>query len=164
MQRGALYFREDMMCMILRAEFSDLPEILRLQYLAYQSEAALCGTQDIPPLKQTLQEVEAEFRAGLILKLADERNRIIGSVRAREQDGTVFIGKLMGHPDYRCRGYGSMLLSEIEQRFPGRRYELFTSTRSIDNIRLYERAGYRVFDRRAVNAELVFVFMEKIAK
>ena len=29
----------------------DLEQILQLQYLAYQSEAALCGTQDIPPLK-----------------------------------------------------------------------------------------------------------------
>lgn len=29
----------------------DLEQILQLQYLAYQSEAELCGTQDIPPLK-----------------------------------------------------------------------------------------------------------------
>ena len=37
---------------ITRAEEKDLQEILNLQYLAYQSEAELFGTQDIPPLKR----------------------------------------------------------------------------------------------------------------
>ena len=146
--------------MIEKAEFQDLPEILRLQYLAYQTEAALFGTQDIPPLKQTLAEVETEFRQGLILKLT-ENGSIIGSVRAREQNGTVCIGKLMVHPAHRCKGYGSMLLAAIEACFPGKRYELFTSTRSADNLRLYRKLGYHEFDRRAVDAELIFVYLEK---
>ena len=38
--------------MIKRAEYKDLQEILYLQYLAYQSEAELFGSKDIPPLKQ----------------------------------------------------------------------------------------------------------------
>lgn len=42
------------MMQISRAEKQDLEEILKLQYLAYQSEAALFGTNDIPPLKQTI--------------------------------------------------------------------------------------------------------------
>lgn len=36
-------------------------------------------------------------------------------------------GKLTVHPDFRCRGYGTMLLKEIERGFPHRRLELFTS-------------------------------------
>lgn len=145
---------------IEKAEYNDLPEILKLQYLAYQSEAALFGTQDIPPLKQTLEEVVDEFNAGIILKLVID-NMIIGSVRAKEQGGTAYIGKLMVHPDHRCKGYGSVLLSEIEKCFPDKRYELFTSTRSKDNIRLYEKNGYTAFDSKKINDELEFVYMEK---
>ena len=118
------------------------------------------GSRDIPPLKQTLEELSDEYRSHIILKMTSE-DKIIGSVRAKEQDGTVYIGKLMVHPDYRGKGYGSALLSAVESCFPGKRYELFTSTRSIANIRLYERMGYTIFDRRAVNDELVFVYMEK---
>ena len=64
---------------ISKAEFKDLQEILDLQYLAYQSEAKLFNDHDIPPLKQTLEEVEEEYRKGMILKVSDADNTIIGS-------------------------------------------------------------------------------------
>lgn len=54
--------------MIEKAQKDDLNEILELQYLAYQSEAKLFGNMDIPPLKQTLEEVYDEFNKGVILK------------------------------------------------------------------------------------------------
>ena len=150
------------MCRIEKANLEDLDEILRLQYLAYQSEAALFGSNDIPPLKQKLDEVTEEYAQGRILKMIDEDGTIIGSVRAKEADGTVYIGKLMVHPDHRRKGYGRRLLTEIERNFPGKRYELFTSTRSKDNIRLYKDNGYREFDQRVAGDDLVFVYMEKM--
>ncbi len=146
---------------INKADQDDLVKILQLQYIAYQSEAALFGSRDIPPLKQTLDELTEEFNNGIILKLISDEGTIIGSVRAKETDGTVYIGKLMVHPDYRCQGYGSLLLKEIENYCPGKRYELFTSTRSKDNIRLYQKMGYREFTRKAMNDELIFIYMEK---
>ena len=147
---------------ITKAGKEDLKEILELQYLAYQSEAALFGNKDIPPLTQTLDEVIDEYNEGLILKMTDESGVIIGSVRAKEKDGTVYIGKLMVRPDHQKKGYGRRLLLEAERYFPGKRYELFTSTRSKDNIRLYESAGYKEFMQKAVDDELVFVYMEKV--
>ena len=146
---------------IYKADYEDLPEILRLQQLAYQSEAALFGNQDIPPLKQTLDEVIEEYNNGIILKMVTENNIIIGSVRAKENNGTVYIGKLMVHPDYRGHGYGTKLLKEIERTFPRKRYELFTSTRSMDNIQLYNKIGYKAFNQKTVNNELILVYMEK---
>ena len=146
---------------IYKADRKDLDAILRLQYLAYQSEAALFGTDDIPPLKQTIDEVVAEYEKGIILKLVTDDNVIIGSVRAREENKSVYIGKLMVHPDHRHKGYGTRLLTEIEKCFTCERYELFTSTRSVDNIRLYEKNGYKEYKREALNNELIFVYMEK---
>ena len=147
---------------ITKAEKKDLEEILKLQYLAYQSEAALFGNKDIPPLKQTLEEVISEYETGIVLKMTGENGKIIGSVRAREKDGTVYIGKLMVDPAHQRKGNGRRLLLEVEKYFPGKRYELFTSTRSKDNIRLYESAGYKQFDLKTVDDELVFVYMEKV--
>ncbi len=148
--------------MIYKADFDDLQEILQLQYLSYQSEAVLFGDKNIPPLKQTLDEVIDEYNNGVILKMMNDENNIIGSVRAKEAKGTVYIGKLMVHPNYRHNGYGTKLIKEIEKYFPNKRYELFTSTRSKDNIRLYQSLGYKIFDSKVINDELQFVYMEKI--
>jgi len=146
---------------ICNAEYEDLQEILQLQYLSYQSEANLFKHKDIPPLKQTLDEIKVEYRMGKILKMLDDSGNIIGSVRAMENSGTVYIGKLMVHPRYRRKGHGRQLLSEIEKRFPNKRYELFTSSRSENNLKLYRSAGYRGFGRKTIDDELEFIYLEK---
>lgn len=147
--------------MIEKAEKDDLEEILELQYLAYQSEAKLFVNMDIPPLKQTIEEVYDEFQKGVILKAVDDRGVIIGSVRAYQGGGTVYIGKLMVHPKMQKKGIGSKLLLGIENEYPNQRYELFTSTRSERNIALYQKLGYKIFDEKQVTEELRFVYMEK---
>lgn len=53
---------------ITKANQDDLLLILELQYLVYQSEAKLFGNPNIPPLKQTLQDVRAEYHKGIVLK------------------------------------------------------------------------------------------------
>ena len=147
--------------MIEKAQIEDLKEILELQYLAYQSEAKLFGDMDIPPLKQTIEEVCEEYKKGIILKKVDDRGVIIGSVRAYQEGQTVYIGKLMVHPEMQKQGIGTKLLCEIENQYPNQRYELFTSTKSSDNIRLYERLGYKKYKEEIVTPELQFVYLEK---
>lgn len=148
--------------MIKKAQKEDLEKILELQYLAYQSEAKLLGNMDIPPLKQTIEEVYEEFQKGTILKAEDDGGDIIGSVRAYQENGTVYIGKLMVHPKMQKKGIGTNLLLEIEKEYPNQRYELFTSTKSISNIRLYERLGYKIFKEEAVSQDLQFVYLQKL--
>lgn len=149
------------MLTICKAEADDPSELLRLQYLSYQSEAALFENKDIPPLRQTFDEITDEYNQGVILKMIDDDNKIIGSVRAKEAEGTVYIGKLMIHPDHRQNGDGTKLMKEIEAYFPNKRYELFTSTRSKENIRFYQSLGYKIFDNKTIDDELQFVYFEK---
>ena len=146
---------------ILRAEKGDLRKILDLQYIAYQSEARLFKDQDIPPLKQTLADVEKEYQKGNILKALDDDKNIIGSVRAFCDNGSVYIGKLMVHPSKQGQGIGTKLLIEMEKQYPKQRYEVFTSTKREKNIVLYQKLGYKVFDEKQVTEELRFVYMEK---
>ncbi len=146
---------------ILRAEKGDLQKILDLQYIAYQSEARLFKDQDIPPLKQTLADVEKEYQKGIVLKALDDDKTIIGSVRAFCDNGTVYIGKLMVHPSKQGQGIGTKLLIEMEKQYPKQRYELFTSTKSEKNKVLYQKHGYKIFDEKKVTEELRFVYMEK---
>jgi hypothetical protein len=83
---------------ITRAAIEDAEAILTLQRLAYESEARLYNDWTLPPLTQSLEELQAEFAQQLILK-AVTGGRIVGSVRAQMCERvTCTIGRLMVHP------------------------------------------------------------------
>jgi len=147
---------------ILKAAEPDADTILRLQYEAYRSEAILYNDFSIPPLKQTLTQLIDEFRGGVVLKAVLD-NEIVGSVRAYEKEGTIYIGKLIVLPRCQNQGVGKRLLRAIEDKFPGRRYELFTGDKSGKNMRLYEKCGYARFKTAEAAPGLVFVYLEKLA-
>jgi len=146
---------------IAKAERRDLPAILALQRIAYQSEAALLNNYELPPLKQTLEDVAEEFERGLILK-GVLVGKIIGSVRASSDGHTCYVGKLVVSPEHQRKGYGAQLLSEIEKAWPHPRYELFTSDKSAGNLNLYEKMSYKPFQEKRINPGLRLIFLEKI--
>jgi GNAT superfamily N-acetyltransferase len=146
---------------IIKASPEDAAEILALQKVAYQSEARLNDDWTIPPLTQTLSEIEAEFETKVFLK-AMFVDRIIGSVRASLHSGTCLVGRLIVHPDYQGRGIGTLLMGRIETAFAhAERFELFTGTKSIHNIRLYQKLGYRECREEDLIPKVRLLFMEK---
>ncbi len=142
------------------AEFDEAQQILELQKIAYQREAELYQDWNIPPLLQTLHQLELEFENHKILvaKLNDE---IVGSVRGYADQGTLHVGRLIVHPDFQKRGIGSQLLMKIEQESKCQRYELFTGQKSIQNIKLYEKLGYQKFKTEKIHDELDFIYLHK---
>ena len=145
---------------ILKACETDAKEILGLQYAAYQSEAAIYNDFSIQPLTQTLEQTLEEFKESIVLK-AVLNGEIIGSVRATEKEGSVYIGKLMVSPAYQNRGIGKRLLQAIENEFCGKRYWLTTGGKSEKNLRLYENCGYTRFKTEEVSPGLTFVHLAK---
>jgi predicted GNAT family N-acyltransferase len=139
---------------------SDIKELFELQHVAFESEAVLVGTHDIPPLLETLDDAKKQFSDWKVLKITDGK-KIIASVRCKKTSECVEIGRLMVLQSYRKRGLGTQLLLEVEKLFPNEVYELFTCTKSLPNIQLYQRAGYRIFKEEHVNSELSFVYMRK---
>ena len=131
---------------ISAATAQDVEQIYRLQYLCFQSEAALYGNYRIGPLVQTLDSVRSEVADDLVFvaRLGEE---VVGAVRGfTDQDGTGLIGKLIVHPRLRGHGLGARLLSAAEsglaQGRSATRFRLHAGERSENNLRLYRRAGY----------------------
>ena len=142
----------------------DAAAILALQHLAFQSEARLYNDWSIPPLTETLAASLADWDTHTVLKAVDAGGRIVGSVRARVQDGECPIARLIVHPQSQGQGLGAALLQAIEAQAAGvRRFTLFTGARSEGNIRLYQRHGYRIVGTEAVSPVVSLVHMEKAA-
>jgi len=148
---------------ITRAKIEDAEEILVLQKLAFQSEAELYNDYEIPPLMETLEEIKAHFRSHIILK-ALLNGKIIGTVRAGEENGVCHISRLAVHPERRNQGIGASLLVEIEKYYKCRRFKLFTGAKSYNNIHLYQKYGYKVFKTAKFGCGAIdILYMEKYA-
>ena len=146
---------------IQKADVKDAREILDLQKLAYQSEAAIYDDYTIAPLTQSLDEIEADLQRQVFLK-ASANGKIVGSVRGYVRDGTCFIGRLIVHPDWQNGGIGTRLMNEIEEHFHrARRYELFTGEKSERNRYLYQKLGYRIVRTERLTERVAIVYLEK---
>lgn len=147
--------------MIERATEGDLPEILRLQKLAFKEEADFVGDPNIHPMTQTLEDIKQEFAKEIILKYVED-GMILGSVRAFEEGGTCYIKRMVVHPNYWGKGIGKSLMREIERVFgDSKRYELYTR---IDHKRtrpFYQSLGYQPLRTEKVSDTLTFVYLEK---
>lgn len=146
---------------IERAMISDAEEILVLQKLAYRSEAEIYNDFNIPPLVQTLENIEKDFENQYFLKAVMD-GKIVGSVRAYTKEGTCYIGRLIVHPDFQNRGIGTDLMNEIERIFNTcRRFELFTGDKSERNLYFYQKLGYKIFKKAKITDQTMIVYLEK---
>jgi ribosomal protein S18 acetylase RimI-like enzyme len=137
---------------------SDAGEILTIQRAAFASEAIIYADPGMPPLTQTLPELQAEIRdgEGWVARIG---HRLVGAIRCRETDDLLLIGRLAIAPDMQGHGVGRALLDAAERHSRAPEAELFTGSLSEANIRLYERCGYRIAERvdNADGTEQVFM-------
>lgn len=139
---------------------TDAGEVMTLQRAAFVSEAQIYGSADMPPLTQTLTEVEAELRnsSGLTARIA---GRLVGAIRYVEDDGVLLIGRIAIAPDMQGEGLGRTLLDAAEKQSSADVAELFTGSLSEANIRLYEACGYRESQRIPEGDGTEQVFLRK---
>lgn len=146
---------------IVPAKIVDIPMLYQLQLLAFESEAEMIGSRDVPALQETEEENRIDFKNWNTLKLENDNGKIIGAIRYRKSDGFIDVGRLMIHPDYRHQGLAQKLLSEVEHLCPEEIKELYTCTKSWSNIRLYEKMGYKPYKEHTDASGLSFVHMRK---
>ncbi len=147
---------------IIPAEINDLEAILDLQKTCYLSEAELYNDFSIAPMTQDLASIQNDFQTQILLK-AELDGKLAGSVRAFQKNESVYVGRLIVHPEVQNQGIGRKLLHAIEVEFPGcKRFELFTGFRSEKNLYLYQKQGYHEFRQEKINENLTIVFLEKV--
>jgi ribosomal protein S18 acetylase RimI-like enzyme len=129
-----------------RASFGDIAEILKLQKIAFISEAELYNNFNIEPLTQSIDSMSKDFKEYTFLK-AVYKNKIIGSVKGRQTPEYCWIGRLIVHPDFQNNGIGKRLMLEIEKEFSiATQFMLCTGCKSFKNIKLYESIGYNIVE------------------
>lgn len=129
----------------------DAGELFTVQLAAYVSEAQLYQAPDIPPLRETLDQVRADvFARDVLVFGAWLGPRLVGSVRGRPGGNRMEVARCTVAPDMQGRGIGGALLRALEDAVPAgvRELWLVTGARSTGAVHLYEKVGYRVVGRR----------------
>ena len=144
------------------AEEKDIRELFDLQLRAYESEAEMIGSRNVPALMESFEENQADFKNWTVLIKRNDQGRIVGAVRFREEGDHIEIGRVMVDQEYRNRGVAIGLMAAVEEFTQAKAFELYTCTKSYININLYEKLGYKTYKVEQGDRELSFAYMRKV--
>lgn len=142
---------------------ADADDIIRVQRLAFKSQAELYDDEQLPPLLETVAQLRGSLRSARVLKAVVD-GVIVGSVRGIRDGGTCHVGRLSVHPDHQRKGIASRLMEALESEFSDcNRFELFTGARSHASIELYRGLGYAPGFTSVENGHVPLVHLRKAA-
>lgn len=144
------------------ATIDDVPELMTLHDKAFFAIAAEVNWLDAPGLKESLEQARKDFPKYTTLKMLSDEGKIVGSVRGRVEDGSLYIGRLMVLPEFQGKGYGKILFREIQKVMPHNRVWLFTCGEVERTVSFYEREGFRTFHTEHFENNHTWISMEKI--
>jgi len=133
---------------------ADAGELFTLQRACWLQELEANPGVDIPALRESLDDVRRGLE-GWVVRVVREPSsgRLVGAVRGKvDSHGEWDIGRVMVAPDLQGRGLGRALLELVQELAPAEieTYVLFTGENSVDNQRMYKKAGFRLRpDRKA---------------
>ncbi len=139
-------------------------ELLTLRRAAFVTEAQAYGDPNIPPLTQTLGELNDDLDRDDVVTLgAFEGPRLVGSVRVELEDGKATLGRLAVAPDKQGAGIGTQMMFAVLSHLPDETTEIwvFTGRDSKQNIAMYENGGYE-HQHDQVAGDLTFAYLRKI--
>ncbi|MFT9600703.1 GNAT family N-acetyltransferase [Mesobacillus sp.] len=132
-------------------------EVLDLQRKSYKIEADLIGTDEIPPLKETFEQLQGcgETFIGCYID-----GKLAGAISYLKKGKVLDIYRMMVHPEFFRRGIAKKLIAQLEQIGYS---EMIVSTGAANTpaIELYEKLGFERQNDSVVGNGLVIANFKK---
>jgi ribosomal protein S18 acetylase RimI-like enzyme len=118
--------------------------VLELQRRSYRIEAELIGSDEIPPLRETLEELQASDETFLGAYL---ESTLVGAISWRRQGGVLDLHRLVVDPNRFRGGVGSALIRGALAAEPtAERAIVQTGASNEPAKQLYRREGFEELD------------------
>ena len=134
--------------------------VLQLQRLAYRVEAELIGSDGIPPLSETLEELRTcgeEFLGALV------EGQLVGAISWRFGADTIDIHRLVVHPAHFRRGIATALVrGTLESEPTAKRAIVQTGAQNAPAAALYQREGFEQIEEFEVGGLRVSRFAKRL--
>jgi ribosomal protein S18 acetylase RimI-like enzyme len=136
-------------------------QVLAIQKLAYRVEADLIGFEGIPPLHETLVDLQQSEETFMGYYVDDV---LAGALSYALINTTLDIGRLVVHPNYFRRGIGKALVEFVETVSGVEKVIVSTGALNTPARQLYERIGYQLIEEVKLVEGLVIARYEKWLK
>ncbi len=136
-----------------------LERLVALQRASYAVEADLIGAAELPPMRESPQQLRA---CGETFLGARRDGRLVGAVSFRRAGGTVDVHRLVVDPSAFREGVATALLEALEARNEdATHWTVGTGAANAPARALYERRGFAVTEEREVPGGIRWVRMDR---
>jgi ribosomal protein S18 acetylase RimI-like enzyme len=140
-------------------DFAIAQQIHTVQVAAYKIESVLIDYHNIPPLLESVEDIQTSGERFLAYWCADN---LMGVLSFERQRDVVEICRLAVAPEATRRGIGSQLLTFLEENEEGCHFlRVSTAERNVPAVKLYEKQGYHIQNRRQLPDGLWLVELAK---
>ncbi|MDE5415641.1 GNAT family N-acetyltransferase [Alkalihalobacterium chitinilyticum] len=136
--------------------------IYDLQKKAYEVEANIIGYLDLPPLKETVQDLQqcGELFLGYVIE-----EKVVGAISYKTSADLLDIHRLMVHPLHFRKGIAQALLTHLEEcEATFREWIVSTGTGNTPAINFYKRNGFQVLNEVKVDERLSITNLKRMAE
>ncbi|CAH0344289.1 GNAT family N-acetyltransferase [Bacillus sp. CECT 9360] len=136
-------------------------ELDSLQKKSYAVEAELIGFYDIPPLKETIEQLmtsQEEFVGYFI----DEK--LAGAISYSPENGTLVICRLIVDPEHFRKGIAEKLINHLEKVPNHKKIIVSTGKENQPAINLYKKHGFSSVRDMEAAPGFFITMLEKIKK
>jgi ribosomal protein S18 acetylase RimI-like enzyme len=136
--------------------------VLFLQRSAYKVEAEYIGSDDIPPLKESLKQL-IECGEKFIGYFAEAE--LAGVLSYKYKKGVIDIHRVMVHPRHFRKGIAGSLVSYIERKLQSAQFMIVsTGAKNAPAIELYMKSGFEKIDDTTYGDGIVVTNFKKKIK
>ncbi|GGE62372.1 GNAT family N-acetyltransferase [Priestia taiwanensis] len=148
-----------MICLLDVDNQETAKELYTMQLESYKVEANLIDFHDLPPLKETLEVLQAsqETFYGYYME-----NKLVGAISYKVVDNVLDIHRVIVKPTHFRRGIAQELMKKVLY-LPKQLDKVIVSTakKNTPAIHLYKRFGFRLVEEIYLTDKLTLVKMEK---
>ncbi|MFE8701449.1 GNAT family N-acetyltransferase [Cytobacillus sp. FJAT-54145] len=110
-----------------------------MQKESYKVEAEYIGTYEIPPLKESLQEL---MDCGETFIGYYEGGEIVGALSYKLEDNEIDIHRVMVDPNHFRKGIARKLIGHVEEHIPSQGMVVCTGAKNTPAVTLYLKLGF----------------------
>jgi len=141
------------------ADDATVEALVALQRASYAVEAELIGAAELPPQRETADELRA---SGETFLGARRDGRLVGAVAYVRDGGTVDIHRLVVDPAVFRGGIATALLDALDARErDAEHWTVGTGAANAPARALYERRGFTVAEERLVGDGIRYVRLDR---